>query len=494
MVGSAVDVAVLGAGISGIGMACHLQKKCPEKTFLVLDRRASLGGTWDLFRYPGVRSDSDMHTLAYSFKPWTGKDAIVEGGTIKNYLEAAAQENGVSGNIVHCREVVTASWDSAAALWTIGARNTVSGEMEEYQARFLAAGTGYFRYDHGYSPQFEGESDFDGEIVHPQKWPDNLNYSGKQVVVIGSGATAITIGPAMACQASHVTLLQRSPTYVASRSTRDSIANALHAFLPATLAHRLIRIKNIWMQQYVFNKSKADPKYVRQRILSEAAKQIGKACVESHFTPRYDPWDQRICAIPDNDLFNCIKDGSVSVVTDEIERILPHGIQLKSGQELAADIIVTATGLELQHLGGIQIHVDGRLVDMASTYTYKGIAYCGVPNLVSSFGYFNASWTMKVDLTADYLCRLIHYMDKTGATICAPSMPPAAGPEADASWIEGFSSGYIQRGIHLFPKQKSAAPWVHTQSYDADRKLIQDAPVNDGVMKFTMPASNEVEG
>ena len=493
------DVLIIGAGISGIGIAYHLRAKCPDKSYAILEGRDRIGGTWDLFRYPGIRSDSDIYTLGFSFKPWRRDDAIVDGPSIRDYVEEAAVENAIAPHIRFGIQVTRANWSAATARWTVETIDKQSGQARRFTARFLAMGTGYYSYEGGYAPDFDGQADYRGQLIHPQAWPEDLDYAGKSVIVIGSGATAMTIVPSMAEAARHVTLLQRSPTYVVSRPAKDPVVNVLRRFLPARWVHALARRKNIWLQQHFFNKARSRPDTVRKRLLDMARKSVGEAYVADHFTPRYAPWDQRLCLIPDNDLFKTIVDGKVSVVTDVIERFTSTGVRLTSGKSLDADIIVTATGLALEHLGGIEVALDDAPVDFGQTVTYKGLAYSGVPNLVSSFGYFNASWTMRVELTADYICRLINHMDASGTAVCTPTPGPAReassrdGAGARRPWIEGFSSGYIKRYIHLFPQQGAAAPWVNTQSFNADLKLIAKAPVDDGVMRFSNPPAAQAE-
>ena len=486
------DVLIIGAGISGIGVAYHLQTKCPDQTYAILEGRDAIGGTWDLFRYPGIRSDSDMHTLGYSFKPWREDKAIVDGASIRNYVDETAQENEILPHIHFEQQVKRASWSSETARWTVEVTDKPSGETRLFTANFIAMCTGYYDYESGYMPSFVGEEDFSGPIIHPQKWPEDLDYTNKSVVVIGSGATAMTIVPNMVDKAKHVTLLQRSPTYVVSRPSMDRLANALRRLLPSRWAYALTRAKNIWIQQYTFNKARTDPKRVREILLNRARKKLHHDYVDAHFTPTYNPWEQRICLIPDNDLFSAINSGSVSVETDNIDRFTEKGIRLASGKILDADIVIAATGLELQHLGGIEVHVDGEKIDFSKTWTYKGLAYSGVPNLVSSFGYFNASWTMKVDLTADYICRLINHMARSGTSVCVPVQDFNESDIESRPWIEGFSSGYIARRIHTFPKQCGSGPWIHSQSFDMDKKLIGKAPVDDDVMRFSHPT--EIDG
>ncbi|QBF29735.1 NAD(P)/FAD-dependent oxidoreductase [Thalassococcus sp. S3] len=473
------DVLIIGAGISGIGLAYYLQKRCPEKSFTILEGRDAIGGTWDLFRYPGIRSDSDMHTLGFTFKPWDKDRVIVDGATIRDYVEEAAHENGIYPKIRFRLKVTDVSWSSQSARWTVTAIDQDTGTPHSFIAQYLFMGTGYYSYRGGYTPDFKGQDDYAGQIVHPQTWPADLDYSGKRVVVIGSGATAMSIVPEMAGRAAHVTMLQRSPTYVVSRPAEDPLAKVLNRILPKGLASRLARYRNVRLQQYFFRKAREEPDAIKAHLRKLASNVVSTDILDAHFTPSYNPWEQRLCLIPDNDLFNALNDGSASVVTDDIDRFTQTGIALASGAQLEADMIVTATGLELEHLGGIAVEVDGQRVRFNETWSYKGVGYSGVPNMISSFGYFNASWTMRVELIAEYICRLIKRLDADGADAFTPVLDPKDADMVPRPWIDGFSSGYLARGNHVFPKQGDRAPWVHTQSYDEDRKLFLKAPLLD---------------
>ncbi|MDY7103548.1 MAG: NAD(P)/FAD-dependent oxidoreductase [Actinomycetota bacterium] len=477
---------VVGAGISGIGAAYHLQNRCPDRSYAILEGRDDIGGTWDLFRYPGVRSDSDMHTLGYSFKPWTAERSIADGPAILEYLRETVAENGIGPNIRFGHLVTGADWSSTDARWTVHATRKATGEPVTFTCNFLFMCSGYYSYKSGYTPQFEGRERFGGEIVHPQEWPEDLDYSGKRVVVIGSGATAMTLVPAMAPDAAHVTMLQRSPTYVVSRPDKDAIANRLRKLLPERVAYAITRRKNIFLQQMVYNRTRTAPDKVRTKLLDAVRTELGPDYdVERHFTPSYNPWDQRLCLVPNSDLFEVIRSGKASVTTDEIESFTETGIALTSGEHLDADIIVTATGLQLVTLGEADFTVDGEQVDFSETWTYKGLAYSDVPNLVSSFGYINASWTLRADLTCEFVCRLLQHMRDTGTEICVPRLRPEDENMPRRPWIEDFSSGYMQRMMPHLPKQGDHEPWVNPQRYSADRKLIGRAPVDDGVMQFT---------
>lgn len=478
------DVLIIGAGISGIGIAWHLQQKCPDKTYAILESRDAIGGTWDLFRYPGVRSDSDIHTLGYSFKPWERDDAIVDGESIRDYIEEAARENGIAPKIQFGVQVEKANWCSRNSCWNVTVRNRSTDVVSTVTCNFLSTCTGYYSYNDPETPTFPNQQAFKGDIVHPQFWPEDLDYSNKKVVVIGSGATAMTIVPNMADAAAHVTMLQRTPTYVVSRPKKDKLGNLLHRVLPKRTAYKLTRKKNIAMQQSVFSQAKTKPEKMRKRIMRMLSKDLSQDVIDAHFSPDYAPWDQRLCLIPEGDLFHKMNEGSVSVETGVIEQFRPDGIQLKNGTFIEADIIVTATGLALKHMGGIELSIDDAVVEFNDRLTYKGLAYSGVPNLVSSWGYFNASWTMRVDITADYICRLLNHLEETGTSHCVAEPAELHAPDQTKPWIEGFSSGYINRKIHLFPRQGSSAPWIHPQNFDADIALIQAEPVDDGIMRF----------
>ncbi|HEV2365875.1 MAG TPA: NAD(P)/FAD-dependent oxidoreductase [Caulobacteraceae bacterium] len=481
-----VDVLIVGAGISGIGAAWHLKKRCPGKTLAIFEARDALGGTWDLFRYPGVRSDSDMFTLGYAFRPWTEAKAIADGPSILKYLEETVAEGGLAGDIRYRRKVVRASWDSGSSRWTVEFRDRDAGRDDRIACTFLFLCTGYYNYEQGWRPKWQGEESFAGAIVHPQFWPAELDYAGKKVVVIGSGATAMTLVPAMARTAARVTMLQRSPTYVVSMPAEDRMANRVRKVLPARLAYALVRWRNILFQLWFFRLTRRRPEQAKKAILDMARAQLPAGYpIERHFTPTYNPWDQRLCLIPDADLFEAIRAGKVEVVTDRIDCFTPTGIRVGSGQELPADIIVTATGLDLQLASDIEIEVDGERGDLAAGFSYKAMMYSGVPNLASTFGYTNASWTLKADLTAEYVCRLINHMERKGFTECRPVLDdPEMAPQP---WLD-FTSGYVQRAMHRFPKQGPKAPWRVHQNYALDVLSFRFSPLEDGVMRFSGPA------
>jgi cation diffusion facilitator CzcD-associated flavoprotein CzcO len=480
-----VDVIVVGAGISGIGAAYHLTQQCPDRSFVMLEGRADIGGTWDLFRYPGVRSDSDMHTLGYSFKPWVDDKAIADGPRIMKYLRETVEEFDLEQYIRFNTRVERADWSSDEACWRLTARDTATDEPVTYSCSYLFMCSGYYSYQRGYLPEFPGYDRFQGTLVHPQEWPEDLDYQGKRVVVVGSGATAMTLVPAMARSgAGHVTMLQRSPTWVVSRPAEDAIANRLRRLLPGRLAYKLTRKKNVALQQFLYGKSRTEPDKVRERLLKMSREQLGDEMVDQHFTPSYDPWDQRLCLIPDGDLYDVLNDGSASVVTDTIETFTETGIQLTSGEHLDADIIVTATGLQLVTLGEIDFAIDGEPVDFANTYTYRGVSYSDVPNLASTFGYINASWTLRADLVSGWVCRVLNYMRATGTDVVVPRLRPEDAGMATRPWVEDFSSGYIQRMLPMLPKQGDHEPWVQYQHYGKDVKYLAESPLTDDALHF----------
>ncbi len=477
-----VDVLIVGAGISGIGAGCHLQQRCPGRSYAILEGREDIGGTWDLFRYPGIRSDSDMYTLGYSFSPWTKPKAIADGPSILQYLRETAQSYGVERRIRFGHRVKSAAWSSQDARWTVSAERGPQREPVRLTCNFLFMCSGYYNYAEGYTPEFPGAASFAGRIVHPQKWTQDIDYANKRVVVIGSGATAVTIVPEMAKTAARVTMLQRSPTYVISMPAEDFIANGLRRLLPVKLAYLLTRWKNVLFGMLFFQLSRRRPETIKKLIFNGVRKALGPDYdIGTHFTPRYNPWDQRLCLVPNGDLFEAIKAGKADVVTDQIDTFTPQGIALRSGKQLEADLIVTATGLNLQLLGGVQVSVDGRDVALAQTLNYKGMMFSDVPNMASSFGYTNASWTLKCDLTCEYVCRLLNHMQKHGFRQCTPrNVDPSVIEEP---WID-FSSGYVQRSLHKLPKQGSKLPWKLHQNYAFDILMLRYGRVDDGVMEF----------
>jgi cation diffusion facilitator CzcD-associated flavoprotein CzcO len=475
------DVLIVGAGLSGIGAAWHLQKNCPGKSYAVLEGRGASGGTWDLFRYPGVRSDSDMYTLGYRFRPWKDPKAIADGPSILSYIREVASDHDIDRHIRYGHRVIGASWSTPDAKWTVEIER--GPERVFISCNFLWMCSGYYRYEAGYLPEFPGIDGFKGRVVHPQHWPQDLDYAGKKVVVIGSGATAVTVVPAMAETASHVTMLQRSPTYVVARPAQDPIANKLRRRLPLKLAYMLTRWKNVLLGMYFYQMCKRKPDKVKGLILGGVRQMLGPDFdVGTHFTPKYNPWDQRLCLVPDADLFRALRKKKASVVTDTIETFTEKGIRLKSGTELEADVVVTATGLVVQPLGGAKLVVDGKPVKPSDTMIYKGMMYSDVPNLASIFGYTNASWTLKADLVCEYVCRLLNFMDRKGFRQATPhNSDPTLTEEP---WVN-FSSGYIQRALPHQPKQGSKRPWKLYQNYVLDLLTLRHGSVKDKAMVFT---------
>ncbi|MGH9016125.1 MAG: flavin-containing monooxygenase [Acidimicrobiales bacterium] len=480
-----VDVLIAGAGLSGIGAADHLERRCPWATYAILEARRSLGGTWDLFRYPGVRSDSDVFTLGYALRPWEGEKAIAEGDAILDYIAATATERGIDRRIRFQHRIVRADWSSSEARWHVVAERVDTGATVEFTCGFFFSCTGYYRYDRGYRPDLPGLDRFGGPVVHPQFWPADLDYAGRRVVVVGSGATAVTLVPALARTAAHVTMLQRSPTYIASLPARDPVAGVLRRWLPAAVAGPALRWINALTAQAFYQVCRRRPammkRFLRRRV---AAALPAGYDVDTHFQPTYDPWDQRLCLAPDGDLFRAIGDGTASVVTDHIEEVIETGIRLRSGAVVEADVLVTATGLELLFLGGIALTVDGEPVDLPGCLLYKGMMLDGVPNFAVAFGYANASWTLKCDLTSEYVCRLLTHMRATGASRCRPVNHDDT---MDRRAVLGLTSGYVQRAADRFPTQGSRAPWQVHQSYLKDYRTIKRGTVADEALELSNP-------
>jgi monooxygenase len=475
------DVLIVGAGLSGIGAAYHLQTECPKKSYLILEGRNAIGGTWDLFRYPGVRSDSDMYTLGYRFRPWREAKAIADGPSILEYIRETAQEYGIDRKIRCGHQVKVARWSSLDAEWTLEATKA-DGSTVRFTCNFLYMCSGYYDYTGGYMPVWSGMEKFRGQIVHPQKWPENLDYEDKRVAVIGSGATSVTLVPAMAEAAKHVYMVQRSPSYVLALPSEDAVAGWLRGKVPAVLAYSIVRWKNVFIAMLLFQRSRRTPEKIKAWILGLAKNALGPGYdVAKHFTPRYNPWDQRLCFIPDADLFRAIKSGKASMVTGEIEIFTENGLRMRSGEELIVDIIVTATGLKVQLMGGMEVWVDGARVTLSRAMSYKGMMYSDVPNLASSFGYTNASWTLKSDLTAEYVCRLLKHMDAGGYVRSTPRKRDESIREEP---VIDFSSGYIQRAKDVLPKQGSKRPWKLHQNYALDLLEFRFANVDDGTMEF----------
>ncbi|QNE30787.1 NAD(P)/FAD-dependent oxidoreductase [Sphingomonas sp. NBWT7] len=478
-----VDVIIVGAGLSGIGAAHHLQQRCPDRSYLILEARQAMGGTWDLFRYPGIRSDSDMHTLGYNFRPWTKAKSIADGPSIREYIEDTARDGGIDRHIRFGHKVTAIEWSTPDAHWTV----TTQGPdgTATFTCNFLHMCSGYYDYDRGHTPHFAGQESFAGRIVHPQHWPQDLDYAGKRVVVIGSGATAVTLVPEMAKQAASVTMLQRSPTYVVSRPGEDALANWLRRKLPGKTAYGMTRWKNVLMGMVFYRMTRKQPEKVKQKLLDGVREHLGPDYdVATHFTPRYNPWDQRLCLVPDADLFDTIRAGRADVVTDTIERFTPAGILLTSGRELPADVIVTATGLEVKLLSGITPVVDGVAKELGEALQYKGMMFSDVPNLAFTFGYTNASWTLKADLVAMYLCRILNVMKKRGLRQATPRI---GGDAITPEPFVDFSSGYIQRVADQLPKQGNRKPWKLNQNYALDVMALRFGSVEDS-MEFSNPA------
>jgi cation diffusion facilitator CzcD-associated flavoprotein CzcO len=480
-----VDVLIVGAGLSGIGAAHHLQARCPGKTYLILEGRERLGGTWDLFRYPGIRSDSDMYTLGYSFRPWTSADAIAGGDEILAYLRATAEASGIDRRIRYRQRVERARWSSADGRWTTLVRDGATGALRSIACRFLYLCVGYYDYDEGYTPSLPGRERFTGRIVHPQQWAPDIDYDGKRVVVIGSGATAVTLVPALARRAAHVTMLQRSPTYILSRPRRDPVLARLEGKVPARVGYLAARWKSVLLGIGFFQLSRRYPERVKRFLVGQVARQLrGAAEVAPHFTPAYNPWDQRLCLVPDGDLFEVLRDGRASVVTDHIETFTETGLALRSGAQLPADLVVTATGLRLKALGGIDLEVDGARIDPARLMVYKGVMCSDVPNLAFAAGYTNASWTLKAELSSAYVCRLLQYMDAHGYTVCCPRrVDPSVGEVP----IMDLASGYVQRASDQLPKQGTARPWRLYQNYVLDRAMLELGRIEDPALELSRP-------
>ena len=476
-----IDVVIVGAGLSGIGAASMLQQQCPQQSLAILEGRRVLGGTWDLFRYPGIRSDSDMHTMGYRFRPWSDTAAIAEGSSILDYVNDTATERGLNYLIRYQHRVIQANWSTPDARWILTLEVGEKRERKIIRCKLLHLCCGYYRYDRAYRPEFNDESVFKGTVIHPQFWPADLDVTNKHIVVIGSGATAVTLVPELARTAAHVTMLQRSPTYVISLPSHDKVGRWLKSWLPAMWAYRLVRCKNIATNMFFFKLAKRWPDTIKAHLVGLAARQLGSENLAKHFSPSYRPWDQRLCVIPDGDLFKAVRNGSASVITDTIDRFISGGVRLSSGQELNADIIVTATGLELSLMGGIAIHVDGKLIDASETMAYKGMMFSSVPNLIYTFGYTNASWTLKADLTAEYLCRLIRYMQKHGLDTAIPAPDSSVMPRT----FLDFTSSYVQRAAKQLPKQGDKKPWRLYQNYLLDLLTIRYSRIDDGALRLS---------
>ncbi|WAC53593.1 flavin-containing monooxygenase [Gordonia sp. SL306] len=476
-----IDVLIVGAGISGIGAARYLTTEHPARSFAIVEARAAAGGTWDLFRYPGIRSDSDLHTFGYEFKPWTDKQAIADAPRILDYLHETIDENGLTEHIRYQHRVVSAAWSSDDARWLVEIDRGDTGERTRISAGWIFCGSGYYDYDEGFTPEFQGRERFQGQIVHPQHWPEDLDYAGKRVVVIGSGATAVTLLPAMADEAEHVTMLQRTPTYIIPLPREDAIANALKKVLGDKRGYALTRQKNVAQQRLLFELCQRFPSVARRMIRKINASQLPEGYpVDTHFNPPYNPWDQRLCVVPDSDLFRTIRKGKASIVTDRIATFTETGVLLESGEELEADIVVTATGLNIKIIGGIDLSVDGRPVSLPDTVVYRGMMLSGVPNFALAIGYTNASWTLKIGLLCEYFCQLLTYLDRHGYD----SVWAVADPAMPTRPLLDFGAGYVQRALATLPKQGPEAPWVMSMSYYADRRLLR-GDVEDEHLHFS---------
>jgi cation diffusion facilitator CzcD-associated flavoprotein CzcO len=486
MTTSHLDVLIIGAGLSGIGTACQIAEQFPERSIAVLERRERLGGTWDLFRYPGIRSDSDMLTFGYKFRPWRELNVLADGASIRQYIADTATEYGIDQKIHYGLKTVTAEWSSAESRWTVTALHEATGDVRTYTANFLISCTGYYNYDAGYLPTFPGADQFNGQIIHPQHWPEDLDYTGMKVVVIGSGATAVTLVPSMSDDAEHVTMLQRSPSYIFAVPALDKISKALGRVLPGAWVHELGRRRNIAIQRGLYIACRRWPRLMRRILLALVRRQVGPAVDMSHFTPSYMPWDERLCAVPDGDLFKTLAAGDASIVTDHIETFTEDGILLRSGVVLEADIIVTATGLDVQMLGGMKLSVDGELRELHDQMTYKGVLVENVPNLAWIFGYTNAPWTLKSDLAGLYLCRLFEHMDETGATVATPR--DLEDSALDMGMLDQLQSGYVQRAKDTLPRQGASEPWKVLMHYGRDSKMLLGEPVDDSLLQFEAPA------
>jgi len=476
------DVVVIGAGISGIGAAYNLQNRCPNKSFTVLEGRENIGGTWDLFKYPGVRSDSDMHTMGFRFKPWKSSKMIADGPSIIDYLDETIEENNLREKIQFSKKLTNASWSSQESLWNLQIENQNDKTIEELTCNFLFMCGGYYNYDEGYTPEFKGREKFEGQIIHPQKWTEDIDYKDKKVVVIGSGATAVTIIPSMANETSHITMLQRSPTYYMAAPDQDKLANLAKKIFPSKTAYFIVRWKNILMGRMLFILLKRYPQRYKDRLINLVREHLGEDYdVDTHFTPKYMPWDQRLCFVPNGDMFEAINSGKASVVTDTIEEFTPKGIKLSSGKDLEADMIITATGLNMQFLNGVDIKINNETLDLSEKLAYKGMMFSDVPNLAATFGYTTASWTLGADLTSEYVCKLLNHMDKNGYSHFSPE--PGKDVKSGGDYLD-LNSGYIQRAAHKLPKQGSRSPWIMTQNYLKDLSQIRFGRITNSDLKF----------
>jgi len=475
------DVLIIGAGLSGVGMACHLVKQSPQLKFGLVERRQAVGGTWDLFRYPGIRSDSDMFTFGYTFRPWNSLKTLADGPSIRGYIEDTAREHKIMDKIQFGLRTTKACWSSKNKLWTVHALDQETGKPLTLTSKFLISCTGYYNHDAGYQPEFPGLERFQGSFIHPQQWPENLSYKGKRVLIIGSGATAVTLVPAMADEAAHVTMLQRSPTYIMTIPAWDKLSEILRRFLPDSWVFSMARNRNLFLQRAIYKASKRWPEKVRSFLLSQVRKQVGPDVDMCHFTPKYMPWDERLCAVPDGDLFKVVREGKASIATDKIESFTETGVQLQSGQHLEADIIISATGLQLQMLGGTEIFLDDKPVTLRDRVTYKGVMGEGIPNMGWIFGYTNAPWTLKADLAATYLCRLLNYMGKHKLAVVVPEAPTHV--KQATSVMDNMQAGYVQRADSILPRQGSEGPWRVLNDFKVDQEILLHQPVEDSALR-----------
>ena len=479
------DIVIVVAGLSGIGAACHLKRECPNKNFIILEARASIGGTWDLFKYPGIRSDSDMFTLGYKFKPWRSGKAIADGPSILKYIKETAEENKIVESIRFNKTLVEANWDSLNKTWKLKLRDTLSKTYSYIQCNFLYMCSGYYNYEKPYCPDFLGAKNFKGTIIHPQLWKESTNYTNKFVTVIGSGATAVTLVPELAKKARKVVMLQRSPTYLIARPSEDWFANLMRVVFSSRLAYAITRFRNILFQEYIYKKSRRHPTKLKNKLLREVRKEVGNSInVDQHLTPKYNPWDQRLCLIPDGNLYDVLKNKKAEIVTDEIIEFNEFGIRLKSGRQLDSDIIITATGLNLQTMGGATVKIHSEEVDLSKCWTYKGIMISDIPNMVSTFGYINASWTLRADLISEWVCKLINFMDQERSKSVTPIASDTINWPEPKDWIDDFSSGYMKRAMKNFPKQSKSQPWINSQDYRLEKKLFNQALKNDKALIF----------
>lgn len=478
-----VDVLIIGAGLSGIGMACHLRRDCPEKRLAIWERRQAMGGTWDLFRYPGVRSDSDMFTMGYDLHPWTQPQVLADGRSVRDYIAQTAQAQGVNRDVQYGLQIQQADWRSAEQRWVVTALHEASGELRRCSCNFLISCAGYYNHDQGYTPPFKGVQDFKGLCVHPQFWPEGLDYRGKQVVVIGSGATAVTLVPAMAKEAAHVTMLQRSPSYYLSVPGYEALITSLTKVLPARWVYGALRRGNIVGQRLIFRCARRWPQAMRRMLLSAVHKQLGEGADMRHFTPRYMPWDQRLCVVPNGDFFQALRSGRASVLSDEIDTFTANGLRLQSGATLEADIVITATGLQLQTFGGIALSLDGVPVSANQLLSYKAVLMQDLPNMAFILGYTNASWTLKADMASRYICRLLKHLDAKGLASVTPRADPSE--HTDANCMSDLGAGYVQRGAGELARQGRSGPWRVRHAYEQDRVMLLQQPLDDGLLRFT---------